>query len=91
MEKDHLALNVQVLFLWRFSRFMFFRRILPRRNDEKACWTRWFSRLPWDKRCLKVEKMIENGDEKAKLIYDAMAYQVAKEIGAASVCIRGES
>lgn len=29
----------------------------------------------------EVEKMVENGDEKAKLIYTAMAYQVAKCIG----------
>ncbi len=29
----------------------------------------------------EVEKMVEAGDPKAKLIYDAMAYQVAKTIG----------
>jgi butyrate kinase len=29
-----------------------------------------------------VEKMVEAGDAKAKLIYDAMAYQVAKNVGA---------
>lgn len=39
---------------------------------------------------VKVEKMIENGDEKAKLIYSAMAYQVAKEIGAASAVLSGK-
>lgn len=39
---------------------------------------------------LKVEKMISNGDEKAKLIYSAMAYQVAKEIGAASTVLSGK-
>ncbi|MFS0863415.1 butyrate kinase [Fredinandcohnia sp. 179-A 10B2 NHS] len=39
---------------------------------------------------LKVEKMIENGDEKAELIYKAMAYQVAKEIGAASTVLAGK-
>lgn len=38
----------------------------------------------------KVEKMIENGDEKARLIYSAMAYQVAKEIGAASAVLSGK-
>ncbi|WP_243290188.1 butyrate kinase [Bacillus sp. FJAT-47783] len=37
-----------------------------------------------------VEKMIENGDEKAKLIYDAMAYQIAKEIGSASAVLKGQ-
>ena len=38
-----------------------------------------------------VEKRIAKGDEKAKLIYDAMAYQVAKEIGAASAVLKGRS
>lgn len=39
---------------------------------------------------VKVEKMIENGDEKAKLVYSAMAYQVAKEIGSASAVLGGK-
>lgn len=39
---------------------------------------------------ITVEKMIEKGDEKAKLIYSAMAYQVAKEIGAASAVLSGK-
>ena len=30
---------------------------------------------------VEVEKMVEAGDEKAKMIYDAMGYQVAKTIG----------
>ena len=39
---------------------------------------------------LKVEKMISKGDKQAKLIYSAMAYQVAKEIGAASSVLAGK-
>jgi butyrate kinase len=39
---------------------------------------------------IEVEKRIEEGDENAKLIYDAMAYQVAKEIGAASAVLSGK-
>ncbi|PRS21771.1 butyrate kinase [Bacillus halotolerans] len=39
---------------------------------------------------VKVEQMIREGDEKARLIFDAMAYQVAKEIGAASAVLKGE-
>jgi butyrate kinase len=39
---------------------------------------------------VQVEKMIENGNEKATLVYDAMAYQVAKEIGAASTVLSGK-
>lgn len=31
--------------------------------------------------CREVEERIKNGDEHAKLIYDAMAYQIAKGIG----------
>ncbi|RXI99536.1 butyrate kinase [Anaerobacillus alkaliphilus] len=39
---------------------------------------------------IQVEKMITAGNEKAKLVYGAMAYQVAKEIGAASTVLHGE-
>jgi butyrate kinase len=39
---------------------------------------------------VRVEKMIARGDEKAKLIYEAMAYQIAKEIGAASAVLAGK-
>lgn len=39
---------------------------------------------------LLVEKMIEQGDEQARLVYEAMAYQVAKEIGSASVVLAGK-
>ncbi|KAA6451522.1 butyrate kinase [Bacillus swezeyi] len=39
---------------------------------------------------VKVEKMIQEGDQKAALIYEAMAYQLAKEIGAASAVLQGE-
>lgn len=39
---------------------------------------------------LEVEKMIESGDEQAKLVYDAMAYQIAKEIGASAAALKGE-
>ena len=38
----------------------------------------------------KVEEMITVGDEKATQVYEAMAYQVAKEIGAMSVVLKGE-
>ncbi|MED3561638.1 butyrate kinase, partial [Bacillus xiapuensis] len=39
---------------------------------------------------VKVEEMIEAGNQDAKLVYDAMAYQVAKEIGAASAVLFGK-
>jgi len=38
----------------------------------------------------EVEKNAEAGDEKAKLIQDAMAYQVAKEIGSMSTVLSGQ-
>lgn len=38
----------------------------------------------------EVEKRAAAGDEKAKLIQDALAYQVAKEIGAMSTVLKGE-
>lgn len=37
-----------------------------------------------------VENMIEKGDEEAKLIYDAMIYQVAKDIGAMATVLKGK-
>lgn len=39
---------------------------------------------------LEVEKRIENGDEYAATVYEAMAYQVAKEIGAAAAVLKGK-
>lgn len=39
---------------------------------------------------IDIEKRIEAGDDYAKLIYSAMAYQVAKEIGALSTVMKGE-
>lgn len=38
----------------------------------------------------EVEKMINDGDAKAKLILEAMAYQVAKEIGAMATVLEGK-
>lgn len=38
----------------------------------------------------KIQEMIRAGDEKAKRVYEAMAYQIAKEIGAMSVALKGE-
>ena len=39
---------------------------------------------------IDVEKMIEKGDEHAKLIYEAMAYNIAKNIGAMAAVLKGE-
>ncbi|MDR0879079.1 MAG: butyrate kinase [Clostridioides sp.] len=38
----------------------------------------------------EVEAMIEKGDKKAALLYDAMAYQIAKEIGACAAVLKGK-
>jgi butyrate kinase len=38
----------------------------------------------------EVTKRIEAGDEKAKLVMEAMAYQVAKEIGAMATVLSGK-
>lgn len=37
-----------------------------------------------------VEKMIAEGNEKAKIIFDAMIYQIARYIGGASVVVKGK-
>ncbi|MEA4960895.1 butyrate kinase [Lutispora sp.] len=38
----------------------------------------------------EIQKRIKAGDEYAKLIYEAMAYQISKEIGAGASVLRGE-
>jgi butyrate kinase len=38
---------------------------------------------------IEVEKKVEAGNEKAKLVFDAMAYQVAKEIGSLAPVVEG--
>lgn len=38
----------------------------------------------------EVEKRIAAGDERAKLVYEAMIYQVASHIGAAAIPVRGK-
>jgi butyrate kinase len=38
----------------------------------------------------EIELMADEGDEKARLIQDAMSYQVAKEIGAMATVLRGD-
>ena len=38
----------------------------------------------------EVERRIANGDEHARLIYEAMAYQIAKEIGLMATVLKGE-
>ena len=40
--------------------------------------------------CLEVEKRIAAGDAWAKTVYDAMFYQLAKEIGAAAAVLEGK-
>lgn len=36
-----------------------------------------------------IEQMIRQGDEKAKLVYEAMSYQVAKEVGSCAAVLKG--
>ena len=38
----------------------------------------------------EIEKRIADGDEKAKLVYQAMAYQIAKEVGAMATVLNGK-
>jgi len=38
----------------------------------------------------EVERRIEEGDEHARLIYEAMAYQIAKEIGLMATVLKGD-
>ena len=45
--------------------------------------------IKYDEKIL-VEKMIENGDQKAKQIYEAMAYQISKNIGELATVVGGK-
>ncbi|MCI0494266.1 butyrate kinase [candidate division KSB1 bacterium] len=38
----------------------------------------------------EVERRIREGDDKAKMVYEAMAYQIAKEIGAMATVVKGD-
>jgi len=38
----------------------------------------------------EVEKKVESGDQQAKLIYEAMAYQVSKTVGAMAAVLKGD-
>lgn len=38
----------------------------------------------------EVSRRAQNGDEKARLVFEGMAYQVAKEIGACAAVLRGD-
>ena len=40
--------------------------------------------------CTEVERRIKAGDEHARLIYEAMAYQISKEIGLMSTVLKGD-
>lgn len=40
--------------------------------------------------CIEAEKMIADGDEKARLVYEAMAYQVSKDIAAQASVLCGK-
>ncbi len=37
-----------------------------------------------------VEQLIKDGDKEAKLVYEAMAYQISKEIGASAAILEGD-
>lgn len=39
---------------------------------------------------VEVERMIQNGDKNAELVYSAMAYQVAQSIGAMATVLKGD-
>jgi len=39
---------------------------------------------------LEIEKRIEQGDEKAKIVFDAWIYQISKYIGAKATVLKGK-
>ncbi|WP_350344692.1 butyrate kinase [Proteinivorax tanatarense] len=38
----------------------------------------------------EIQEMVDSGDKKAALVYEAMAYQIAKEIGSCAAVLKGE-
>lgn len=40
--------------------------------------------------CRQVQRMIEEGNKEAKIVYDAMIYQIACEIGSRAVALKGK-
>ena len=38
----------------------------------------------------EISRRAQSGDERARLVYEGMAYQVAKEIGACAAVLRGD-
>lgn len=40
--------------------------------------------------CEEVEKRVSEGDRKAKVVYEAMLYQIAQEIGSRAVALKGD-
>ena len=40
---------------------------------------------------MEINRRIKAGDENARLVYEAMAYQISKEIGAAATVLKGLS
>ena len=78
---------------------------LPSSSLAKLCYSGEFSAAEMKKRIvgnggliahlgtndsIEIEQMIEKGDAKARLIYEAMGYQIAKEIGAMATVLKGE-
>jgi len=78
---------------------------LPVGNIVKMCFSGKFTQAEMKKKAVgsaglvgylgtndarDVVRMIEAGDRKAALIFDAMAYQIAKEIGAMATVINGK-
>ena len=78
---------------------------LPVSSLAKLCYSGTFSYAEMKKRLvgnggliahlgtndsIEIERRIEAGDKQARLVYEAMAYQIAKEIGAMATVLKGE-
>lgn len=72
---------VELAFSWRYTQFEVARMIVGRGGFVAHLGTN---------DAQEVERRVLDGDEKAALVYRALAHQVAKEVGRASAVLRGK-
>ena len=88
----HLVQNVQELFLaGDLVELCFSGELFPYEVMKKLVGQGGLVGYLGTNDAVRVEKRIAEGDEKAELVYEAMAYQVAKEIGSAAAVLRRSS
>lgn len=63
---------------------------IPKRNDEKLVGNGGFNAYLGTNDMREVNKLVESGDEKAKLVREAFIYNLSKNIGAMAAVLCGK-